>query len=121
MWMLGAGLIGAIVSGLLTWKVQAWHYQADITTMQKDWQSQVDDANAKAQQNLDAAQLLGNQLATEQIKYQRKLEDGKNLRMKQVDKDEKANPAKCHFSADWVLKRNRAYLTDESSQTNTPR
>ena len=112
------GILAAFAAG---WITQGWRKDIAITSMQLQWQQEIATANAEARQNLDAANLLGNQLSDSLEKTKRTQDDNKRLLKEKIDARKTTNPAKCHLDTNWVQLYNSAYGTgkgDTSSATS---
>jgi F0F1-type ATP synthase membrane subunit b/b' len=102
------------VSFFAGWYVNGWRLNAQIQTMIAEQSQVVADANAKAAQNLSAAQTLGDQLAAALSQSQANAQAGANLTIKRITQHEKTTPTPCRPDAEWL----RLYNTSLNPSTD---
>jgi carbohydrate-binding DOMON domain-containing protein len=108
-------LIAAMTVGFFAgWHVNGWRLNAQIQTMIAEQSQVVADANAKAAQNLRAAQTLGDQLTAALSQSQANAQAGTNLTIKRIAQHEKTTPTPCRPDAEWL----RLYNTSLNPSTD---
>jgi F0F1-type ATP synthase membrane subunit b/b' len=107
-------IAATIASFFVGWNVNGWRLNMQIQTIIAEQSQVLADANAKAAQNLSAAQTLGDQLAAELSQSQANAQAGTNLTMKRITQHEKTTPTICRPDAEWL----RLYNTSLNPSTN---
>lgn len=107
MWIYPA-IAATIASFLMGWNVNGWRLNATISGMQADQSQLLADANAKAAQNLSAAQTLGNQLVVALESSKTKAQAGMSLTMKEIANAEKNHPNTITLDPEWVRLYNQS-------------